>query len=252
MSLSIISHPQICRPVLPQSQNRLFISEFFCDSIQGENFVGYPAAFLRLQGCTLRCNWCDSYAVWKQGNPYSFTELFELMEKAYLPLKLREGQHLVLTGGSPLKQQDTLTRFLREFDLMYSFVPFVEVENECVLLPNKEFNMYVDCWNNSPKLSNSGVPKRLRYNPIILEYMSSLENSWFKFVIDADCDWQEIVEDFIKPGLIRKDQVVLMPLASTRKVLEINREFVVKVAIENNVRYSTREHIELWDKTIGV
>ena len=33
----------------------LNIAECFCDTIQGENMVGYPATFLRLQGCTLNC-----------------------------------------------------------------------------------------------------------------------------------------------------------------------------------------------------
>ena len=37
----------------------LEISEFFCDTIQGENFIGYPATFLRLQHCSLDCVWCN-------------------------------------------------------------------------------------------------------------------------------------------------------------------------------------------------
>lgn len=62
----------------------LEVAEFFADTIQGENFVGYPSTFLRLQHCTQNCVWCDTQEVWRYGNPYTYNELFSMMEEADL------------------------------------------------------------------------------------------------------------------------------------------------------------------------
>lgn len=50
----IESYPDFTRRVDP-NEPFLNVSEFFMDTLQGENFVGYPAAFLRLQNCTQSC-----------------------------------------------------------------------------------------------------------------------------------------------------------------------------------------------------
>ena len=87
----------------------LRISEFYYDTIQGEGIhIGHPAAFMRLQNCSLGCSYCDTTEVWRYGSPYSFAEIFELMNDSMLPIKLKRGQYLVFTGGSPLLQQDKL------------------------------------------------------------------------------------------------------------------------------------------------
>ena len=254
MALSIIkAFPERDKTVWDTNTSYLKVSELFCDSIQGEGITtGIPAAFLRLQGCTLNCQWCDTASVWKTGGEYSFFELFELMDQADLPRKLSEGQHLVITGGSPLLQQPVLIKFFNKFKEIYDFLPFIEVENECVIPPLRELQDMVSIWNNSPKLMNSAMIWKLRYKPEVIGFMSELNNSWFKFVISDPQDWEEIKNDFLERELIRRNQIILMPEGATRDVLERNREFVVDIAIKNNVRYCTREQIILWNDKIGV
>jgi 7-carboxy-7-deazaguanine synthase len=247
----IQAFPDINRPV-PVLRPFLNVAEFFCDSIQGENFVGVPSAFLRLQGCTCKCTWCDTTEVWHQGNPYTFLELFNLMDNVDLPRKLFEGQHLIITGGSPLLQQTHLIEFIKEFINLYEFKPFVEIENECTIMPEEELIKYIDLWNNSPKLENSGVSVKNRYKPEILLTLTTLKNSWFKFVISKKEDWDEIYKFFIQPGYVQKQQIVLMPEGATREELEKHRELVLKIAIENNVRYTDRLHVLYWGKKIGI
>lgn len=231
----------------------LEISEFFCDTIQGEGVnTGVPATFLRLQHCSLNCSWCDTQEVWRHGDPYTFKELFHLMEEADLIRKLRVGQHLVLTGGSPIKQQFALIEFFEAFKKRYDFKPYIEIENECTIKPFYKMATLVDCWNNSPKLSTSGNSASARYRPDILKQLSKFPNSWFKFVITSEADWEEIIKDFLAPDLIKWEQVILMPCGAIRAELESNRQMVVDMAIRNNVRYSDRMHIELWDKKTGV
>ena len=231
----------------------LRVSEFYYDTIQGEGFhIGQPAAFLRLQGCSLNCGYCDTTSVWKYGSPYSYGELIELINSTMLIPRLKEGQHLVITGGSPLLQQNKLEGFIRQLSIVYGFNPYVEVENECIIEPSEGMMDIVDCWNNSPKLTNSGVPAKDRYKPNVITIMSELPNSWFKFVISHIEEWKEIDEFYLKPGLIHREQIILMPEGASKAEIEANREIVVSTALRHNVRYSTREHIILWDKKVGI
>jgi organic radical activating enzyme len=229
------------------------VSEFFCDSIQGEGVnAGVPAAFLRLKGCVLDCTWCDTTEVWRQGNPYTFAELFCLMDVCGLPNKLLHGQHLVLTGGSPLCQQMSVLNFINEFIKRYSFCPYIEIENECTIKPMDELVHYISCWNNSPKLSNSGNDVDVCYKPAILETLAALNNSWFKFVITSQKEWDEIDCLYLSTGIIQREQIILMPQGSTKEDIEANREMVIEMAIKHEVRYCTREHIIVWGKKIGI
>jgi organic radical activating enzyme len=166
--------------------------------------------------------------------------------------KFKAGQHLILTGGSPLKQQGALTALIEMFIGRYGFKPYIEVENETVLMPNAEFAKYVDCWNNSPKLANSTMKIRVRYKPDIISATAALPNSWFKFVIAAESDWDEIEENFLKPGLIRKDQIVVMPEGQTREELQPHYDIAVNMAVKHNIRFSDRMHITIWNKKVGV
>lgn len=234
-------------------RHTLNISEFFYDTIQGEGInTGIPSAFLRLQGCTLNCIWCDTKEVWGFGNTYSFNEVFKLIDATDLIQKFKSGMHLVLTGGSPLLQQYQLTDFFAQFKKRYGFIPYIEVENEAVLPVATDFKYLVSCWNNSPKLSNSGMTKYIRYKPGRILQLSRFKNSWFKFVISDENDWREIEDDFILPKLIKREQIILMPEGATWEELVQNRMQVVEIAIKNQVRYSTREHVVLWDKKTGV
>lgn len=231
----------------------LQISELFVDTIQGEGrTVGFPAIFLRLTGCTLDCTWCDTSEVWRIGNHYLFREIFSLLEKSGAIDKLKIGHHLVITGGSPLKQQDKLVKFIELFIVQYGFKPYIEIENECVLMPSRSLICIVDQWNNSPKLSNSGMKERSRYKPEVLYLHSMLPNSWFKFVVSSETDWYEIQRDFIDTRYVTPDQVILMPEGCTQEELNRNREMVVELCVKHSVLFSDRLHVTIWNQKTGV
>ena len=222
----------------------LAVMEFFYDTIQGEGVsAGRSASFLRLKGCTLDCVWCDTE--WRKGNIYLLDDIFSRMEEANLISKFKGGQMLVLTGGSPLHQQGKLLDFLSGFRNRYGFIPRLEVENECTLFPEPAFVELIDQWNNSPKLTNSYMKRNIRHKPEIIKYLSGLVNSWFKFVIEVEEDWEEIQMDFIDPGLINKDQIILMPLASDLKELHHNEHTVEFVANRYGVQYTSRKQLEI-------
>ena len=119
-------------------------------------------------------------------------------------------------------------------------------------MPSKEFVDLADWWNNSPKLANSGMKHRARIKPEVLHYMGSLPNSIFKMVVSNKEDWNEIEEDFIKPGHITLDKLVLMPEGQNQEQLAKTRELAADIAIREGVRFSDRLHITIWDKKTGV
>jgi 7-carboxy-7-deazaguanine synthase len=86
----------------------------------------------------------------------------------------------------------------------------------------------------------------------VIRYMSNIRNAWFKFVVSTEKDVEEIESMFLAPKLILREQVLLMPQGETREELAKNREAVIEMAIAHDVRYTTREHIVVWDKTVGI
>ncbi len=236
-----------CPPNVSDPKGTLDVSEFFYDTIQGEGYgIGYPAAFLRLQGCTLNCQWCDTD--WRRGWRYTYEELFIQIDKSNVISRFKNGHRLILTGGSPLKQQDRLVWFLHMFKKRYGLLPIIEVENECTLIPDNDLIDNVIIWNNSPKLASSGMKRVARYKPRVLEtfkYLGKEKIVVYKFVVTCDQDWEEILMDFIDPGYVKKFQIILMPLGDTKEELEKYRSIALAMAIKHGVRYSTREQVIL-------
>ncbi len=74
------------------------VSELFL-SIQGEGLqAGLPCVFIRLQGCNLRCAYCDTrYALTGPGREWRVEALVERWRSSGVPL-------VEVTGGEPLIQ----------------------------------------------------------------------------------------------------------------------------------------------------
>src|SRR6266850_5789677 len=69
-------------------------------SIQGESsFTGLPCIFVRLTGCNLRCDWCDSEYTFTGGTRMSLDQVMAELERLH-PVKLVE-----ITGGEPMLQE---------------------------------------------------------------------------------------------------------------------------------------------------
>jgi 7-carboxy-7-deazaguanine synthase len=76
------------------------ITEIF-KSIQGESsYAGLACVFVRLTGCNLRCDWCDSEYTFTGGHKMSMEEVEAEVER----LSPRGGL-VEITGGEPLLQE---------------------------------------------------------------------------------------------------------------------------------------------------
>lgn len=78
------------------------ITEIFY-SLQGESrTVGLPTVFVRLTGCPLRCEYCDSAYAFHGGEKKSIAEIVERV-RSFNP------RYVTVTGGEPLAQRSCLT-----------------------------------------------------------------------------------------------------------------------------------------------
>ena len=93
-------------------QNTLRITEIFY-SLQGETrTVGLPTVFIRLTGCPLRCQYCDSTYAFSGGQLLSIEAILAQVA-AYRP------RYVCVTGGEPLAQPDVLILFKALCDAGY-------------------------------------------------------------------------------------------------------------------------------------
>jgi 7-carboxy-7-deazaguanine synthase len=75
----------------------LLVNEIFY-SIQGEStHAGRPCVFVRLTGCNLRCDWCDTEYAFNEGRRMTVAEVGAQVEAHRCPL-------VEITGGEPLLQ----------------------------------------------------------------------------------------------------------------------------------------------------
>ena len=81
-------------------------------SIQGEGATaGAPAVFIRLQGCSVGCAWCDTKYSWNPGGGHAVDLEVIVTEAVAYPCR-----RAVVTGGEPLESSLflPLTRALAE------------------------------------------------------------------------------------------------------------------------------------------
>jgi len=88
------------------TSERLRINEIF-HSLQGEaDAVGYPTVFVRLTGCPLRCQYCDTEYAFHEGHWLDLDAILDKVRSFNTP-------HVCVTGGEPLAQPNCRTLLAR-------------------------------------------------------------------------------------------------------------------------------------------
>ena len=155
---------------------KLKITEIF-HSLQGEaRDAGRPTVFVRLTGCPLRCQYCDTEYAFFGGEWMSFDDILEAV-------KIHGTQYVCVTGGEPLAQKRCVQLLTLLCDAGYS----VSLETSGAM----------DISQVDPRVSrvldlktpDSGEVKRNLWSNIEL----LTEHDQVKFVIcsDTDYDWSK-------------------------------------------------------------
>ena len=221
----------------------LRVNETFT-SLQGEGtLIGSPTFFVRLDGCPLRCTWCDTpYALaGDAGKPMAVEALVELAS---------DFQRIVITGGEPLAQD---------------IAPLVDALRPRHVTVETSGTIFADMpgvalFSLSPKVGSSGYRPR----PAVLrKYCASAAGRMqFKFVIADDRDLEEALacirelEDALPPGL----PVILQPESNAagrgERYNAFTRRLAETVVADRrwrpyDVRVLPQLHYQLWRGEAG-
>ena len=223
--------------------------------------VGVPSVFVRLAGCNLMCGGmgtqfdgelhngaefrCDTVEVWMKGRSMEVDKILdEECEEA-----IRNDAHIIITGGEPTMQQAGVESFIKYIKDNLNKNAFFEIETNGTILPNEYLLHNINLFNCSPKLANSGNDKSSTYKPDVIKTLNKY-NTIFKFVVNDDRQWKEIQEDYME--LVDRKKVYLMPAGENQELLNINKQKVVELAKDNFLNFTSRLHIEIWNKKTGV
>jgi 7-carboxy-7-deazaguanine synthase len=210
-------------------------------SIQGEGATaGVPAVFVRLQGCSVGCQWCDTKYSWdpSAGREVELPALLE--EVAAFPCR-----RVVITGGEPLESPLFRPLSAALADRGYA----VEVETSGTLEPPPESDAGIQ-WNVSVKLTGSGVAEEKRINAAAIRAFRA-RDAWWKFVVGAPGEVGEVLrltERFALP----RERVLLQPEGLRAQELTARAAWLVEACKTHRFRFSPRLHILIWGARRGV
>jgi 7-carboxy-7-deazaguanine synthase len=207
----------------------LNITEIFY-SLQGEaKEVGIPTVFVRLTGCPLRCNYCDTAYAFKGNNPLSIKSIMEQVAKY-------NTHYVCVTGGEPMAQSNCL--ILLDTLIEAGYKVSMETSGSIDITPvNKKVSVVMDL-----KTPSSTEQSQNRYENIaVLESKDQL-----KFVIASrsDFDWCcSILEDYD----VLSD-VLFSPVYESLKPVDLADWILEK---QLNVRLQVQLHKLLWGDQKG-
>ncbi|MDF3021205.1 MAG: queE [Steroidobacteraceae bacterium] len=210
---------------------RLKITEIFF-SLQGEaDSVGFPTVFVRLTGCPLRCQFCDTAYAFQGG---------EWMDVDSVLAKVAEWapRHVCVTGGEPLAQKNCLPLLAALCDAGYRVsletsgaMPIGEVDARVIRV--------VDV-----KTPGSREDQRNRYQDLAL----LRADEQIKFVIcdRQDYDWARARLDELQ--LARSCTVLFSPSAEQLPARDL-ADWILADRLP--VRFQLQLHKVLWGNTPG-
>lgn len=213
------------------SDDRLKITEIFL-SLQGEaDSVGIPTVFVRLTGCPLRCQYCDTEYAFHGGEWWEIPAIVERAASYGV-------QHVCVTGGEPLAQKRCLALLSALCDAGYRVsletsgaLPIGDVDSRVVRV--------VDV-----KTPGSGEVARNRYEDFALLRMADQ----LKFVIcdRADYEWSRAL--LRERALAARCGVLFSPSHG-----QVEPQALAEWVIEDRlpVRFQLQLHKVLWGNAPG-
>lgn len=224
-----------------------YVSEIYA-SVQGEGpFTGEPQIFVRLAGCPLRCNYCDT--------PKSLTvkghKLFSV-EEIVRSIKRIKGTKKIstvsVTGGEPLAQvgflQELLPMLKKKKYRVYLETAGVHVKNMASIVP------YVDVISMDMKLPSAVGRPYWREHKAFLKVAA--KKAFVKVVIDSKSTLDEVRQAVrlikshsFKPLLVLQPATSIEPRTRAPSSDQISSAYMVATSALQHVLVMPQQH-KLW------
>jgi 7-carboxy-7-deazaguanine synthase len=214
-----------------EPERRLKITEIF-HSLQGEaDTVGFPTVFVRLTGCPLRCQYCDTTYAFHGGEWMSIDGVLGRVAE-FVP------RYVCVTGGEPLAQKNCLPLLAGLCDANYRVsletsgaMPLGGVDARVIRV--------VDV-----KTPGSGEEKRNRYE----ELARLRPEEQIKFVICDRGDYEWSREKVAALRLTERCNVLFSPSAEQLPAREL-ADWILADRLP--VRFQLQLHKVLWGNVPG-
>lgn len=211
--------------------DRLKITEIFL-SLQGESrSVGLPTVFVRLTGCPLRCQYCDTAYAFHGGEWRTLEEI--LAEVAAL-----QAHHVCVTGGEPLAQKACLPLLRALCDAGYE----VSLETSGAL-PVAEVDARVVKVVDLKTPASGEVEKNRLDNLALLGRRDQI-----KFVLCGRADYEWAKQMMAEHGLAARCEVLFSPSQTELAAREL-ADWIVADRLP--VRFQIQLHKYLWGDERG-
>jgi 7-carboxy-7-deazaguanine synthase len=212
-------------------ERRLKITEIFF-SLQGEaDTVGFPTVFVRLTGCPLRCQYCDTTYAFHGGEWLRFDQVLGRVAE-FAP------RYVCVTGGEPLAQKNCLPLLEQLCDAGYRVsietsgaMPLAAVDARVIRV--------VDV-----KTPGSREERRNRYEDLAL--LRAEEQVKFVICDRADYEWSRA--RVAELGLAQRCQVLFSPSAEQLPAREL-ADWILADRLP--VRFQLQLHKVLWGNVPG-
>jgi 7-carboxy-7-deazaguanine synthase len=210
---------------------RLRINEIF-HSLQGEaDCVGFPTVFVRLTGCPLRCQYCDTEYAFHSG---------DWLDLDAILLKVREfnAKYVCVTGGEPLAQPNCLKLLERLCDAGYE----VSLETSGALdvaAVDARVSRVIDV---KTPASNEAARNRIEN----FGYLSPRDQLKFVICSRADYDWSK--EFMRRHGLTERCRILFSP-SYTELSPTVLADWILADRLP--VRFQVQLHKVLWGDVPG-
>ncbi len=207
---------------------RLNVCEIFF-SLQGEStFTGLPCVFIRLSGCNLDCQWCDTPYAARESETMTVDQILKKITSFHCSL-------VEITGGEPLLQENT-------FGLIQTLID----RNYQVLLETNGSRSIQDVHPDCIKIVDIKCPSSNEANSFLTKNINWLtQKDEIKFVIGSkeDYDYAKLII-FSKLQKISKQNIHLSPVFG-----KISPKKIAAWMIEDRLpaRLSLQQHKIIWD-----
>ena len=207
----------------------LNITEIFY-SLQGEaKEVGIPTVFVRLTGCPLRCNYCDTAYAFKGNNPLSIQHILDEVAQY-------NTRYVCVTGGEPMAQSNCLKLLDSLIDSGYNVS--METSGSIDIAPvNNKVSIVMDI-----KTPSSTEEHQNRYEN--LPILKSKDQLKFVIASRSDFDWcNEILDNHEV-----ESEILFSPVYESLKPVQL-ADWILEKKL--NVRLQIQLHKILWGDQKG-